>query len=158
MNFDFNDPSEINEFSIDRLEGDVCEIESLAEDFNLKGLRKDKNGQYFAEPESYNISDEVKPEYIRKGKVGSKSFEWNPYAIEKAPKADGPLAGSEWPAPYVEAFNQFLDELHSQESYTGELKQEVNYKSKKPLVGKNLAKTLDQKAKDAGRKFNKPGK
>lgn len=110
--YDFYDYSDVNEYTINNLEDDVNEIESLAESVQLRSKKKDNMMTY----EGYDDCEKASIPFNRHDKFEKKSFrdfeyDQNNLALERNPTAELKYLDGEWPSYETEAFENSIDDL-----------------------------------------------
>lgn len=127
--YDFYDYSDVNEYTINNLEEDVDEIESLAESVQLRSKKKD-NMMTYEDCEKPSIPFDRHDNFEKKNFRGFK-YDQNNLALERNPTAELKYLDGEWPAYETEALENSIDEL---KNYVDDL----NDKNKK--ITKSLKK------------------
>lgn len=130
--YDFYDYSDVNEYTINNLEDDIDEIESLAESVQLRSKKKDNMMTYedCEDCEKSSIPFDRHDNFEKKNFRGFK-YDQNNLALERNPTAELKYLDGEWPAYETEALENSIDEL---KNYVDDL----NDKNKK--ITKSLKK------------------
>ena len=114
MDYTFKDNTDVNEYTIDRLDSDVADISALAEDFCVRARKKEKKniGAYGC-CEEEDILFPKEPRRSEKRNFHGQKYDFNLDAIESAPRAEIQMLGAEWPAPWAEEFEKAPDDIHN---------------------------------------------
>lgn len=115
--YDFYDYSDVNEYTINNLEDDVSEIESLAESVQLRSKKKN-NMMTYDECEDISIPFNRHDKFEKKDFRGFK-YDQNNLALERNPTAELKYLDGEWPVYETEALE---DSIESLKDYVNDLK------------------------------------
>lgn len=107
--YDFYEYSDINEYTINNLEDDVNEIESLAESVQLRSKKKD-NMMNYEDCEKSSIPFDRHDRFEKKNFRGFK-YNQNNLALERNPTAELKYLDGEWPSYETEALENSINDL-----------------------------------------------
>lgn len=138
--YDFCDYSDVNEYTINNLEDDVSEIESLAESVQLRSKKKNNMMTY----DECEDCEDISIPFNRHDKFEKKDFrgfkyDQNNLALERNPTAELKYLDGEWPVYETEALEDSIESLKDyvndlkdkNDEITKSLKKKFKYLSKK---------------------------